>query len=67
MSKTIFHVVPAFRCHCPAKTFRNAQMALEYARKAADTFRVSYAVWRVRKHTLRLLKRFPPAHVQVRA
>ena len=28
---------------------------------------VAYAVWRVRKGTLRLLKRYPPAHVQVRA
>jgi hypothetical protein len=54
------------RCHCPAKHFRNVRQALEYARKAADAFRVAYAVWRVRKGTLRLLKRFPPAHVQLR-
>jgi hypothetical protein len=31
------------------------------------TFRVAYAVWRVRKGMLRLLKRYPSAHVQVRA
>jgi hypothetical protein len=67
MPKTIFHAVPAMRCHCPAKHFRNVRQALEYARKAVDTFRVAYAVWRVRRGTLRLLKRFPPAHVQVRA
>jgi hypothetical protein len=67
MHKTIFHAVPAFRCLCPAKHFRNVRQALEYARKAADAFRVCYAVWRVRKHTLRLMKRFPPANVQVRA
>jgi hypothetical protein len=67
MHKTIFHAVPAMRCHCPAKHFRNVRQALEYARQAADTFRVGYAVWRVRKGTLRLLKRYPPAHVQVRA
>ena len=35
MSKTIFHAVPAMRCHCPAKHFRNAQAALQYARKAS--------------------------------
>jgi len=67
MPKTIFHAVRAMRCHCPAKHFCNVQAALEYARKAANVFRVAYAVWRVRKDTLRLLKRFPPAHVQVRA
>ncbi len=67
MSKTIFHAVPAMRCHCPAKHFRNVRQALQYARQAADSFRVSYAVWRVQRGTLRLLRRFPPAHVQVRA
>ena len=67
MHKTIFHAVPAMRCHCPAKHFRNAQKALEYARKASAAFRVAYAAWRVRKGTLRLLRRYPPAHVQVRA
>jgi hypothetical protein len=50
-----------------AKHFRNVGDALAYARHAANTFRIAYAVWRVRKGTLRLLKRYPPAHVQVRA
>ena len=63
----IYHAVPVFRCHCPAKTFRDVQAAAEYAQKAANAFRVGYAVWRVRKGTLRLLRRYPPAHVQVRA
>ena len=67
MPKTIFHAFPAMRCHCPAKHFRNVRQALQYARKAADAFQVAYAVWRVHKGTLRLLRRFPPAHVQVRA
>ena len=67
MGKTIFHAVPVFRCHCPAKHFPSEPEALEYARKAANAFRVGYAVWRVRKGTMRLLKRYPPAHVQVRA
>lgn len=62
-----YHAVPAFRCHCPAKTFRDEREAAEYAQKAADAFRVSYAVWRVGRGTLRLLKRYPPSHVQVRA
>ena len=39
MPKTIFHAVPAMRCHCPAKHFRNAQAALQYARKASAAFR----------------------------
>jgi hypothetical protein len=58
--KTSFHVVPALRCHCPAKSFRKAGQALKYARKASVVFRVAYAVWRVRKGTLRLLRRFRP-------
>jgi hypothetical protein len=64
---SIFHAVPAMRCHCPAKHFRSERQALEYGRKAADAFRVAYAVWRVCKGTLRLLRRYPPAHVRVRA
>jgi hypothetical protein len=63
----IYHAVPAFRCHCPAKAFRSERQALEYAEKAANAFKVAYAVWRVRKGKLRLLKRYPPAHIQVRA
>jgi hypothetical protein len=55
------------RCHCLAKTFRKARQAMEYAQKAANTFKVAYAVWRVRKGTLQLLRRYPPAHVWVRA
>ena len=67
MRVTIFHAVPATRCHGPAKHFRSRRQALDYAARAANTFKVAYAVWRVRRGTLRLLKRFPPAHVQVRA
>jgi hypothetical protein len=67
MHKTIFHAVPALRCHCPARTFRQARQALRYAQEAADTFKVAYAVWRVCRATLRLLKRYPPAYVRVRA
>jgi hypothetical protein len=67
MHKTIFHAVPALRCHCPAKIFRSERKALEYARQAANAFHVAYAVCCVRKGTLRLLRRYPPAHVQVQA
>ena len=67
MRATLFHAFSAMRCHCPAKTFGSERQAMEYARKAADTFRVAYAVWRVRKGTLRLLRRYPRAHVRVRA
>jgi hypothetical protein len=58
------------RCHCPAKHFRNVRQALQYARRAADTFRVAYAVWRVRNGTLRLRKQyagFRPARQTERA
>jgi hypothetical protein len=67
MHKPIFHAVPALRCHCPAKIFRSERKALEYAQQAANAFWVASAVWRVRKGTPRLLRRYPPAHVQVQA
>jgi hypothetical protein len=51
----------------PARHFRDERAALEYARNAANTFRVAYAVWRVRKGTLKLPKRYPPAHGRVGA
>ncbi len=54
---SIFHAIPATRCQCPAKHIRSERKALEYARKAADTFRVAYAVWRVQTGRLKLLKR----------
>src|SRR5215472_15611521 len=57
MHKTIFHAVPTMPCHCPAKTFRKAKQALAYARNAANTFRVSYAVWRLQGGRIRILKR----------
>jgi hypothetical protein len=63
----LYHAVPAFRCHCSAKIFHDPDAAAEYAQKAADSFRIEYSVWRSCKGTLRLLKRYPPAHVQVRA
>jgi hypothetical protein len=50
---------PAFRCHAPAKGFRDAQDALQYARRAADAFRVGYAVWDVSQGRLRCLERIP--------
>jgi hypothetical protein len=55
------------RCHCPAKNFHKEKQALEYAQEAADMFKAAYAVWRVWKGTLRLLRRYPPARVRVRA
>ena len=63
----LYHAVPAFRCHCPAKAFKSECKALEFAQNAANAFQVAYAVWHVREGTLRLLKRYQPAHVQVRA
>jgi hypothetical protein len=51
----------------PGQAFRRRARTLAYAREAANTFRVAYAVWRVRKGTPRLLKRYPSTHVRVRA
>jgi hypothetical protein len=67
MHTTIFHAVPALRWHCPANHFSSERLVLEYAREASATFRVAYTVRRVRKGTLRLWKRYPRVHVQVRA
>jgi hypothetical protein len=50
---------PAFRCYAPAKGFSRPQDALQYARKAAETFRVAYAVWEVSTGRLRCLERIP--------
>jgi hypothetical protein len=49
MRATLFYVVPSFRCHCPAKTFRKARQAVQYPQQVADTFKVAYSVWRVHK------------------
>ena len=42
-----YYAAPAGRCFAPAKWFAEAEKALEFARHAADSFRVGYAVWRV--------------------
>jgi hypothetical protein len=60
----IYHAAPAFRCHCPAKSFRKAKPALAYARKASQTFRVAYAVWRVHGSRICLLKHFPAGSIR---
>jgi hypothetical protein len=62
-----YHATPAMRCRCPARAFASAREALDYARKAAESFRVGYAVWQAHRGTLRLLKRFPAAQEQKRA
>lgn len=63
----IYHAVPVRRCRCPAKVFPNAPDALDYAQKAADAFRVGYAVWRIQGQHIQLVKRFPPVQIQARA
>ncbi len=42
-----YRAAPAFRCYAPPKVFRDAQDALDFARAAADAYRVGYTVWRV--------------------
>jgi hypothetical protein len=54
-----FLATPAFHCHAPAKGFSRSLEALQYARKAAEVFRVGYAVWRVLDGRLCCLERFP--------
>jgi hypothetical protein len=56
-----FVATPAFRCHCPARSFPGPAEALEYARDAAAAHRVGYAVWRVREGRMRRLQTVEPA------
>ena len=56
-----FLATPAFRCHAPAKGFRTAEDAARYAREAAGTFRVGYAVWDTAGGRPRCLERVPAA------
>jgi hypothetical protein len=55
-----YRVSPAYKCHCPGRTFPRAQEALAYARQAAEAFRVSLCVWRVQAGRSTLLWRFNP-------
>ena len=45
--RTTYYAAPAGRCFAPAKWFADEQKALEFARDAADAFRVGYTIWRV--------------------
>jgi hypothetical protein len=48
MQSAYFYATPSAPCcGATAKTFPDAQAALEYARTAADAFRVGWTVWRV--------------------
>ena len=42
-----YYAAPIGRCFGPAKWIADEQKALEFARNAADAFRVGYTVWRV--------------------
>jgi hypothetical protein len=61
MNTTTFTATPTMQAHAPAKTFTNAQNALQYAAHAARTFHVTYAAWQ-RSPTLRKLRTFPANH-----
>jgi hypothetical protein len=59
--QAVYRVAPVMRCFAPSKAFADAVAALEYARQAADGFRVGYAVWRVLAGRLTHLETFRPA------
>jgi hypothetical protein len=44
--------------------FSDACAARQYAREAADAFRVAFVVWRVLAGRLSLVERFPPGPVR---
>jgi hypothetical protein len=56
-----YRVAPSYRCHLRGMTFPRAQEALQYARQAAEAFRVSFSVYRVQSGRATLLWRFDPA------
>jgi len=40
-----YHASPESCCQCPARWFDHQADAVQFARKAAQTFRVGYRVW----------------------
>jgi hypothetical protein len=59
-----FRVAPACRCNAPAKSFPDEREALEFAREAADRFRVAYGVYRVLSGRPQHLRTFWPRPVR---
>ncbi len=55
-----YHAAPAGRCFAPAKWFTDERKALEFARDAADAFRVGYTVWRVQAGRPKRLAAYSP-------
>lgn len=55
-----FRVCPSGLCHAPGRTFLDAPAALQFAREAADRFRVVYVVWQRQNAAYRVLTRVEP-------
>ena len=60
----VYRVAPTMLCYAPAKAFPDAVAALEYARDAADGFRVGYVVYRVLAGRLLRLAAYEPQPVR---
>jgi hypothetical protein len=61
LARKRYCAAPAVRsAKAPAHTFARPGEAVRYARVAAEVWGVAYAVWRVRRWRLRILRRVPP-------
>ena len=59
-----YRVAPTMTCSAPSKIFSRPLEALQYARYAADAFRVGYCVFEAHKGRLRHVQTFRPAKVR---
>jgi hypothetical protein len=63
--RTRYHVTPLHRdALTPAHWFDCRRRALTWARRIADRWRTSLAVWEVHGRRLRLVRRVEPEHTQ---
>lgn len=58
----IYRAAPVILCRAPARTFNAAPEALQFARQAADDFRVAYQVWEVLRGRLKRMGTFRPGN-----
>jgi hypothetical protein len=55
-----YRACPAVRGFAPGRAFPDAQTALQFAREAADRYRIPYAVWAFEGSAWRILVRVEP-------
>jgi hypothetical protein len=55
-----YRACPAFRAFAPGRVFHALQEALDFARQAADRYRVVYCVWAFEGSSWRILARCEP-------